>query len=363
MSKAKCLNPNTAWYCGVIRSKQDGVWSPRLVFSPGEVMRYANRIGVPPDRYMDANAVAVPCGKCMACRIRKRRDQATRLVHESSVHGDDCCFVTLTYNDDNVPVTDKSTLDSDFKVVDRGVGKLPLQTLLVSDVQRFVKRLRRHLEYVPKSASRRVGRDHLTTPIRYFVVGEYGSKYRRPHYHLMIFGWRPSDMTFWERLHGHAIYRSAQVEKLWTHGFSTVAPVTGAVARYCARYVTKKYARLANDSDPYKDCVWPEFTLQSIKHGAIGAPWFDRNYQVIMDSGYCQIALGTQAGYYKVPIPTYYMRRARKYHLCRWLQLRDERMYLASSAPPMSDDAYEDLVRSCNVFAHRERDAQQRELF
>lgn len=357
--KAKCLNPNRAWICGTIRCKADGVISPHMVFSSNEAASYARKIGVPEALFLQQNEISVLCGKCMACQIRKRRDWTTRLTHEASFYEDNCCFITLTYDDDHVPVTCFNRLDGPMpKMLDRGVGELPLQTLLVSDVQKFMKRLRRHLEYVPKNIKERMVRDHVTTRIRYYIVGEYGSKYGRPHYHLMIFGWKPSDMTFFMMKNGHAVYRSAQIEKLWKFGFSTVEPVNGGVAKYCSRYVTKKFARLRNP-DEFADSVFPEFCLQSIKGGGIGAKWFDENYEACLSKGYADVKLGRF--YAKAPIPQYYWRRCRKQYLCYFLQLRDERIQLASANPCVYD--YEELARSVLCYEEKERHAAQRELF
>lgn len=347
-----------------MRSKSDGVVSQHIVFNRDEARRWFDGcFGNHKERQeaMRRAEILLPCGRCAACMIRKRRDMSVRLYHETTMYNDEnCCFITLTYNDDNVPVTDDTKLnDGTPKPVDRGSSNLQLQTLLVSDVQKFVKRLRRHLEYLPKSKQKRIGRDHVTRPIRYFCCGEYGSKFRRPHYHLIIFGWRPSDLTPWQTRNGHMIYRSAQIEKLWKFGFSTVAPVQGGVAAYCAKYVTKKFARL-NDEWQFKDCVFPEFSLQSVRHGGIGAPWYDNNFDQLLTQGFASVRLGDR--YVKMPIPSYYWRRARKKHLCLWLQLRDEKIRFAESQPH-EITGFDELVRKCKVFQAGEEEAVQYELF
>lgn len=361
--KAKCLNPNTAWICGTIRSKADGVISPHMVFSPSKALQYYRNIfgdNVVAIEAMRRNEISVPCGKCAACQIRKRKEWTTRLTNEASCFDGNCCFITLTYNDDNVPTTCFNPLNGSMpKMMDRGVDALPLQTLLVADVQKFVKRLRSYLGYVPKIEKNRRGRDHVAMPIRYYVCGEYGSKYRRPHYHLLIFGWKPSDMVHFDVHNGHPIYRSAQIEKLWKFGFSTVEPVEGGVAKYCSRYVTKKFARL-QDADPFKDCVFPEFVLQSVRDGGIGATWFDRNLESCLGKGYIDLQVNGKS-YFKAAIPAYYWRRARSRRLCLWLQLRNERMQLLARGSPRVSVA--ELVRSVQKYEYEEHIASQRELF
>lgn len=362
--KAKCLNPNVAWFCGTIRSKADGALSPRMVFSQTEAIKYyqdiyGSMLGL---KFMKQNETTVPCGKCLACQIRKRKEWTTRLSLESN-HYQDCCFITLTYDDDNIPMTDDRPLksrgdinDSSLKTVDRGLNcGLSHRTLLPYDVQCFIKRLRRHLEYQPKHS--KIKRDFVDTPIRYYAVGEYGSKFGRPHYHLMIFGWCPSDMEFFKVMNGHAVSRSSQIEKLWKYGFSTVEPVAGGIAKYCSRYVTKKFARISSD-DPFAASVCPEFYLQSVREGGIGAKWFDDNYEQMFERGYAIIKTGKI--YFKQSIPSYFYNRLRKKNLCLWLQLRDERITFAKQNKLVD---YDELYRSVQVYELNEVRLSQQELF
>jgi hypothetical protein len=92
------------------------------------------------------NEISLPCGKCACCKIIKRKDMSVRLSHEASLY-DKCCFITLTYNDDNIPMT--SAVDwkkknrtkeheETIKILRGGVFGIP--TLLPADVQKFMKR-------------------------------------------------------------------------------------------------------------------------------------------------------------------------------------------------------------------------------
>ena len=72
------------------------------------------------------------------------------MEHEAS------CFITLTYNDENLP---------NPPVVSK------------REAQLFIKRLRKLL--YPKL-------------FRYYIVGEYGDKSNRPHYHALLFGVSPT---------------------------------------------------------------------------------------------------------------------------------------------------------------------------
>ena len=156
--------------------------------------------------------VTVPCGKCIGCRLEYSRQWAIRCVHEASLH-DENSFITLTFNDENLP----SNLS---------VNK--------EDVQKFFKRLRKALQ---------------TKKIRYFACGEYGDKNQRPHYHAIIFGHSFPDKQLWSKKNGHLLFRSKQLEQAWPYGFSTIGHVTFESAAYVARYVMKK----RKGDDDYED--------------------------------------------------------------------------------------------------------------
>ena len=96
------------------------------------------------------------CRKCLACRLNIAREKAVRAVHEAKMHSDNI-FLTLTY--------DEAHLASD--------------RLIYEDFQLFMKRLRE-----------KENRDK-EQKITYMVTGEYGDKNKRPHWHALIFNYRP----------------------------------------------------------------------------------------------------------------------------------------------------------------------------
>lgn len=130
-------------------------------------------------------AEVVPCGKCLACLKTKRDDWSFRLMQEYKV-SDSGCFITLTYHSKYVP--------------DYGVSKRHFQL--------FMKRLRKK-----------------NGKIRYYAVGEYGTKTKRPHYHAVIFGLQATER----------IIRDA-----WPYGLVHVGKVTEASIRYCTKYVIQR---------------------------------------------------------------------------------------------------------------------------
>lgn len=176
--------------------------------------------------------VTVPCGRCIGCRLERSRHWAVRCVHEASLH-DANCFLTLTYSDKDLPVSGSLVLD---------------------DVQRFIKRLRKALD----------------VPVRYFLCGEYGEKLSRPHYHVLLFGFDFSDdRTLWVNSRT-PLYRSPRLEKIWTAGHCLIGELTFESAAYVARYILKKVA----DEDFYKDKL-PPFICMSRRPG-IGRAWYER---------------------------------------------------------------------------------------
>lgn len=146
---------------------------------------------------------ALPCGKCIECRISHSMEWAYRVVIETRAHEHNS-MITLTYADEHLP---------------------PDMSVSMYEMQTFLKRLRKAVS--PSS-------------IRFFGCGEYGEQRLRPHYHLIVFGYDFSDRY----LFGHdkkktALYRSPELEKVWTKGFSSVCDVEFDVAKYVAIYLQK----------------------------------------------------------------------------------------------------------------------------
>lgn len=118
--------------------------------------------------------VNVPCGKCVQCLQRKRSDITFRLSQELK-HCSDAYFVTLTYSPKAKYSRRRLEYYPVMLEVERDGYKFGL--LSVDHVQKFLKRFRKH-------ASKHY--QTLKENFKYFVVGEYGSKNHRPHYHLIL---------------------------------------------------------------------------------------------------------------------------------------------------------------------------------
>lgn len=237
------------------------------------------------------DSVEVPCGQCIGCRIDKSKDWANRMSLEASYY-DKNCFITLTYDDDNVP-------RSEYIDCDGGLSES--YTLSKRHWQLFMKRLRRHNEILDPVSCEVVPESR----IRFYCAGEYGTNTMRPHYHAIIFNYWPDDAE----LHhcdsrGFGYYYSETLAKLWPYGHHTITKVTWETCAYTARYVTKKLGgQMKGFYDTFN--IQPEFSLMSLKP-AIGRRFYDDNKDIIYDGIKPRIYLSTPQGGRSFNPPKYY---------------------------------------------------------
>lgn len=194
-----------------------------------------------------ASPLKLPCGQCIGCRLERSRQWATRIMFERQLHEFNS-FITLTYADQHLPFP---------------------PSLDYRHFQLFMKRLRARLGY----------------KIRFYMCGEYGEKYFRPHFHACLFGVDFSEdrVLFRRSPSGNNLYRSALLESCWPYGHSSIGELTFESAAYVARYVTKKITGPAADDhysfvDPDTAEIYklkPEFNCMSRKPG-IGGLWFEK---------------------------------------------------------------------------------------
>lgn len=153
----------------------------------------------------------VPCGRCEQCLKRRVSAWSFRLMQEDR-RSESSVFLTLTYDNKFVPITRNRFL-----------------SLEPRDIQLFLKRLRK-------------AHDSTDRPIRYYAVGEYGGRTRRPHYHFIMFNAKL-------KLIGPA----------WGLGDIHYGEVSGASVGYTLKYLAKPtwYPMHRND-DRY-----PQFSRMS----------------------------------------------------------------------------------------------------
>lgn len=180
--------------------------------------------------------IEIPCNRCLGCRLDHANMHATRITLEAKSWKHNC-FITLTYNDPNLPFTEK--------------GKT---TLRKKDLQDFLKRLRYYEK--GKEAWENPINHKIENPIRFFACGEYGTKGTRakiggnPHYHIACFNWSPNDLVpYKQNKHGDWSYTSKTLQKIWSagtscendnRGFVVIEELNYNTACYIARYVQKK---------------------------------------------------------------------------------------------------------------------------
>lgn len=204
----------------------------------------------------------VPCNKCLGCRIARRREWSVRILHELMSSDHSGVFLTLTYDDEHIPIC--ASLDH-------------------RDVQKFFKRWRKLLS--PKR-------------IRYYMCGEYGDG-GRPHYHMIVFGIDLDDMDVYYV--GNKKMVSGTIDKVWPFGYNQVGTVTSASAQYVAGYIEKKlYGDIALEEYDSKGRKAPYSAMSQ----GIGARWCDENKSQLGDN----LELTVKGMY--VGIPRYYKKRA-----------------------------------------------------
>lgn len=159
------------------------------------------------------NVGSVPCGKCNECLRRRKNDWAFRLAWESKV-AKTAVFITLTYNENQVPYgTD---------------GKIKVRSLKREHLIRFHKSIRMAIDRYFND----LGCEKPDYEFRYYSVGEYGTKTKRPHYHSIMFN-VPDEVV-------------KRIPTIWGRGFTSVGTVTNDSINYTAKYLIDKDDRTSN---------------------------------------------------------------------------------------------------------------------
>ncbi len=226
---------------------------PALQFPSGRVSLKHRRL----ENSVFGAEIELPCGSCEGCRSVRIKNWAIRGYHESLtntrltsygpvING---CFVTLTYDEDNVP--------SDY-------------SLRLADWKSFCKKLRRD-----------VGK------FRFLACGEYGPKGQRPHFHACIYGidfHEDREICATSTAKKDSVeWTSNTLSRTWKRGFCTLGPLSFATASYTAGYVMKKLSGAQHlqtnaiygaDSRPIL-LRKQEFNVMS-KNPGLGAKWFEK---------------------------------------------------------------------------------------
>lgn len=217
----------------------------------------------------DADAlipINIACGQCVGCRLERSRQWAVRCMHEAQLY-DENCFVTLTYDDDHLP---EAGLEHEHwqKFFKRLRQKIRRETLNECKVHGFTR------------SQTRQALKHASP--RFYMCGEYGEQFGRPHFHACIFNYDFPDKKLFKKNRGHPIFTSKILESLWPYGYSSVAGLSFQSAAYVARYIMKKqtgdaaadHYEILNEYGEYVP-IRPEYNKMSLKPG-IGADWLKK---------------------------------------------------------------------------------------
>ena len=184
--------------------------------------------------------VEIPCGRCIHCRLANSRGKTIRLVHELQYH-DTACFLTLTYDDDNIPIGPKGV-----PTLTRGQK---------GDVTLFLKRLRHFLP---------------NYELKYFNCGEYGDRTARPHHHIVLYGYDFIEDRQLVQSSPMKLYSSNFLDSVWQKGGCRIGTVTWDSASYVASYCVKKLTgEMAKEAYDDNDII-PPYMTSSL---AIGKQW------------------------------------------------------------------------------------------
>ena len=191
-----------------------------------ELLERMSKYGKHEKNYVDLDSqlmrIPVPCGKCINCLMAKKQMWMYRVDCETRT-SKSAYFYTLTYDD---LISPPPAL---------GVNKV--------HAQNFMKYLRAALDARFRPADLPNEPEfNIQSPsyVRFYLVGEYGGKYRRPHYHVLL--WFPNMLITKDVL-------TPIVQNAWKHGNISDGYIEQLSASYCAKDMLK-----LDDPELYEAC-------------------------------------------------------------------------------------------------------------
>lgn len=205
-----------------------------------EINAYCNKTG------QERKYQLIPCQHCWACNLNYSAEWATRLTLEKQYHKY-AYFITLTYDDEHLDIP---KLVTDGQKFYRNDGTWN-GTLKKKHMDTFLHTIRED--------ARKKGYEN----IKYFYCGEYGTQTKRPHYHLILFGY-PIDhrLDYDTKIDkNHKIHwKNEYIDRIWGKSFqkdkyspfkdkngnkipasvNDIAEVEWSDCAYVARYCMKK---------------------------------------------------------------------------------------------------------------------------
>ena len=187
----------------------------------------------------------IRCGKCHPCKKIRRMEWSLRLKDEfdSAIAA---TFITLTYNPESLPnIYHKLELQPDNKK-----NWMPYQskypTVNKKHLVDYIKRIRKHFNKVNTISDAK---------FRYYACAEYGTKTRRPHYHIILYNF-PKE-------HHH------ELQNKWQFGHIQLGEVNAKSINYITKYVFKDFYHKTDTRQP------PYSTMS--KKPIIGHSYLEKN--------------------------------------------------------------------------------------
>ena len=156
---------------------------------------------------------------------------------------------------------------------------------------------------------------------RYFACGEYGDKFERGHYHLIMFGLKLDDLKpICKAPRGGYYYESKFINSCWPYGFVSIGDVNFKTCNYVAQYVVKKINK-SEDKD------FPSFITMSLKPG-IGTRFFEDHIAKIYETDKLYINSGSS---FVNPVPRYFDKLLDRIYPSILEDVKDERISKANA--------------------------------
>lgn len=218
---------------------------------------------------------AYACGQCPLCLRTRTNEWVLRATHELETWKHKAQFLTLTYRPKELPRSGKT---KPMNAYDKCGNLRP------EDMTKFIKRLRKKVKQ----------------PIKYIYCGEYGDKKWRPHYHIVIYGFRLKSGNSKKNVFDGKGQK--WWDELWTHGHVDVddKPIHKHAIHYVLGYTRKKITNKYGGKKIYeRNGRIPPYQRQS---QGIGKDWALKNIDTWIQT------LKTAKDNYQANIPRYYIK-------------------------------------------------------
>lgn len=205
------------------------------------------------------------CGRCLPC-LKKRKAQWSYRIENEMKHAITAYFVTLTYNDDNLP-------PGNMVVKEHHKTFIELLKLYESWPEMSTREDYSYEEYI--RASSRIGEysDDYTYdsyPLRYYGVVEFGGTTGRVHWHYLLFN----------------VLDKRNIEKAWQAGMIQIDPCNINTIDYVLKYMIKDRENDLQEEKRERSFMSKGIGMQGITQEFIDSISEPENNQVINSRGF-----------------------------------------------------------------------------